>query len=49
MLLAIPLAIASIIGIIYGIKNKNKPLGIVSAIVLVLIISAWIYFYYNPY
>ncbi len=49
MVLTITLAIAAIIGIIYGIINKNKPLGIVSVITLILIIAAWIYFYNNPY
>lgn len=49
MALGIALAIASIIGIIYGITNKNKPLGIVSVIVLVMIIGVWVYFYNNPY
>jgi len=49
MALGIALAIASIIGIIYGITNKNKPLGIISVIVLVMIIAVWVYFYNNPY
>lgn len=49
MALGIALAIIAIIGIIYGITNKNKPLGIVSVIILVMIIAVWIYFYYNPY
>lgn len=49
MALGIALAIASIIGIIYGITNKNKPLGIISVIVLIMIIAVWVYFYNNPY
>ena len=49
MALGIVLAIASIIGIIYGITSKYKPLGIVSVIVLAMIIAVWVYFYNNPY
>lgn len=49
MALGIALAIAAIIGIIYGITNKNKPLGIASLIVLIMIIVVWVYFYNNPY
>jgi len=49
MALGIALALAAIIGIIYGIINKNKPLGIVSVIVLIMIIAVWVYFYNNPY
>ncbi|MBM7868625.1 hypothetical protein JOC70_000094 [Clostridium pascui] len=49
MILGIALAISSIIGIIYGIINKNKPLGIASVIILTMIIAIWVYFYNNPY
>jgi hypothetical protein len=49
MALGIALAIAAIIGITYGIINKNKTLGIVSVIVLIMIIAVWVYFYNNPY
>lgn len=49
MALGIALVIAAIIGISYGIINKNKPLGIVSVIVLIMIIAVWVYFYNNPY
>ena len=49
MVLGSALAIAAIIGLIYGIMNKNKHLGVLSAIVLILIIAVWIYFYNNPY
>lgn len=49
MALFIALATASIIGIIHGITKKNKPLGIISVIVLVMIIAVWVYFYNNPY
>jgi uncharacterized membrane protein YukC len=48
MALGISLAIAAIIGITYGIINKNKTLGIVSVIVLIMIIAVWVYFYNNP-
>ncbi len=49
MALGIALAIAAIVGIIYGIITKNKPLGIVSVIILIMIIAVWVYFYNNPY
>jgi len=49
MVLGIALAISAIIGIIYGIINKNKPLAIASVIVLTMIIAVWVYFYNNPY
>lgn len=49
MALGITLAISAIIGITYGIIKKNKPLGIVSLIVLIMIIAVWVYFYNNPY
>ncbi len=49
MAFGIALTIAAIIGIIYGIINRNKPLGMISRIILILIIAAWIYFYNNPY
>ncbi len=49
MALGIALAIASVIGIVYGILRKNKPLAIVSAIALVAIIVVWTYFYTHPY
>ena len=49
MAIAILLAVASVIGTIYGIMNKNKPLSIGSIIVLIMIIAVWIYFYNNPY
>lgn len=49
MVLGIALAISAIIGIIYGIINKNKPLGIASVIILIMIIAIWVYFYNNPY
>lgn len=49
MVFGIALAIASIIGIIYGIINKRKPLAIVSTMLLIMIIAVWIYFYNNPY
>ncbi|MDD4658333.1 MAG: QVPTGV class sortase B protein-sorting domain-containing protein [Eubacteriales bacterium] len=49
MAFGIVLSIVAIAGIIYGIKNKNKAFGIVSAIALILIIAVWIYFYNHPY
>jgi len=49
MALGITLAITAIIGLIYGRNKKNKPVAIVSAIVLMMIIAIWIYFYNNPY
>ncbi|MCY6958521.1 hypothetical protein [Clostridium brassicae] len=49
MAFSIALVIFAIIGIIYGIINKNKSLGIVSAIGLIMIIAAWVYSYNNPY
>lgn len=49
MALGIALVIASVIGIIYGIINKNKPLSIISVIVLIMTIAVWIYFNNNPY
>ena len=49
MMLAIILAIACVIGIIFGIKNKNKALAILSSIALILLIGVWVYFYNNPY
>lgn len=44
MALGIVLAIAA-----YGITNKNKALGIISVIVLIMIIAIGVYFYINPY
>jgi uncharacterized membrane protein (Fun14 family) len=41
--------IASIIGIVTGIKNKKIPLVILSVIGLIFTITVWIYFYNNPY
>ncbi len=49
MLLGIVLSIIAIVGIFYGINNKNRALGIVSAIMLIMIIAVWSYFYFNPY
>lgn len=49
MAFGIALAIAAITGIIYGTISRNKPLGIASAIALIMIIAVWVYFYNNPY
>ncbi|MGI6728263.1 MAG: hypothetical protein ACOX4P_06925 [Anaerovoracaceae bacterium] len=49
MAFGIFIAVASIIGIIYGKIKKNKPLAILSVVALMMIIAIWVYFYYNPY
>jgi hypothetical protein len=49
MALGITIVIASIIGIIYGINKKNKPLAILSIVALIMTIVVWVYFYNNPY
>lgn len=49
MVFGILVVIASIIGIIYGIIKKKKPIIIFSAIALILTILVWVYFYNNPY
>jgi hypothetical protein len=49
MLYGIILSIAAILGIITGIKKKNKSLAIISAIGLIVIIAIWVYFYTHPY
>lgn len=49
MTLGILLVIASVSGIIYGIKNKNTLLAILSVIVLIMTIAIGIFFYNNPY
>lgn len=49
MLIGITLALASIIGLIYGIIDKNKFLAVLSVIVLIMVIAVWMYFYNNPY
>ncbi|OFI05855.1 hypothetical protein CLOACE_14730 [Clostridium acetireducens DSM 10703] len=49
MSFSIVLVMFAIIGIIHGIIKKNKSLGIVSVIVLIMIIAVWVYFYNNPY
>ncbi len=49
MALGISIVIASIIGIIYGIIKKHKPLTILSVVALIMTIAVWIYFYNNPY
>jgi len=47
--LGMALVIASTIGIISGIKRKNKPTMMLSAVKLVLTILIGVYFYNNPY
>lgn len=49
MAIGISIAIASIIGIIYGIIKKNKPLAILSVAALIMTVAVWVYFYNNPY
>jgi phosphate starvation-inducible membrane PsiE len=49
MAVGIFIAIASIVGIIYGIIKKNKPLVILSVAALMMTIAVWVYFYNNPY
>lgn len=49
MALGIAIVIASVVGIITGIKNKRIPLVIISVIGLIFTIAVWIYFYNNPY
>ncbi len=49
MALGISIVIASIIGIINGIIKKNRPLAILSVLVLIMTIAVWIYFYDKPY
>jgi len=49
MAIGITIAVASIIGIIYGIRMKKKPLAILSGVALILTIAIWVYFYINPY
>lgn len=49
MVIGIILVIAAIAGIIYGIKNKNILLAILSVILLLLTVALWIFFYNNPY
>lgn len=49
MLLSVALFIMAMIGVIYGIVHKNKPLARASSILLIAVIAIWIYFYNNPY
>ncbi len=49
MALGIFMTAASIIGVIYGIIKKSKPLAILSVVTLVMTIATWVYFYNNPY
>ncbi len=41
--------ILSVSGLIYGVIKKNKPAFTVSAVLLIMTITVWVYFYYNPY
>ena len=49
MAIGIFITIASIIGIIYGIIKKNKPIGVLSVVALTMTVAVWVYFYNNPY
>lgn len=42
MALGIFIVLASIIGIIYGIFKKNRPLAILSALALIMTIAVWV-------
>ena len=53
MALGITLMVASLIGLIYGIRKKNKALVVVAVIALLIIAVLWIVYSYlyslNPY
>jgi hypothetical protein len=49
MVLGIILILASLIGIIYGTKRKNRVLVTASIIILTVIAVIGVYFYKNPY
>lgn len=49
MALFISISTVSIIGIIYGIIKKSKPVTILSIAVLAVTVAVWVYFYNNPY
>ncbi len=49
MAVGIALALAAMVGIIYGIIKKNKPIALLSAVALFMVIAVWMYFYQNPY
>lgn len=49
MVFSIYIVIASIIGIIYGIIKKNKPLTILSVVALIMPIAVRVYLYNNSY
>ena len=49
MAIGISITVASIMGIIYGIIKKNKPIGILSVAALMMTVAVWVYFYNNPY
>lgn len=49
MFIGIALTILAIIGIAKGISRKNTLLVAGSALLLVLVMAVWIYFYNNPY
>lgn len=49
MFIGIALTIMAIIGIVTGISRKNTLLVVGSALLLVLVMVVWTYFYNNPY
>ena len=53
MVLGLVIIVASLIGLIYGIKKKNKTLMVSSVIALIVIAIIWIVYSYlysiNPY
>lgn len=49
MALAIAAALLAVAGIILGTTRNNRPLTLGSAVMLALIIAAWVYFALNPY
>jgi len=49
MLLGYIIVTVSIVGVIYGIINRNKIVITMSILGLIGVIAVWIYFYNNPY
>lgn len=49
MVFGIVLTLACVAGVILGVVRRSRALVIGSAVLLVLVIAVWIYFYQNPY
>ncbi|MGB4589664.1 MAG: hypothetical protein WBI17_10580 [Clostridiaceae bacterium] len=49
MILEITLVLASVVGVIYSLVNKNSFLGILSSVVLITTIAIGMLFSTNPY